>query len=113
MKGIKLVLAAALLGVSLSATAQTPPIDLAHEIEARAITLPKDATGTVVVQGCKSCPTLRFQATANTTYQVGQFVVGLQDLRVALAARPNDVVLLLLSQDRRAVEKIAMVDATH
>jgi hypothetical protein len=110
MKGITLTLAAALLGASLAAFAE-PPIDIAHEIEAHAITLPKEATGTVVVQGCKACPTFRFAATDNTTYQIGQMVVSLQDLREAIVARPNDLVLLLITQDRRAVEKIAIVDA--
>lgn len=111
MKGITLTLAAALLGATLAASAQTPPIDIAQEIEAHAITLPKDPTGTVVVQGCKACTTYRFAATDNTIYKIGELVVGLQDLRAAIAARPNDLVLLLITQDRRAVEKIAIVDA--
>jgi hypothetical protein len=100
-----------LLGVSLAASAQTPPIDIAHEIEAHTITLPTEKSDIVVVQGCSACQTFRFVATDHTTYQIGQVVVSLQDLRGALAARPNDLVLPLLSQDRREVEKIAIVDA--
>jgi len=108
MHGIKLFLAAALLGATLAASAQTPQIDTAHEIEAHTITLPKSDTGTVVVQGCSACPTFRFVATDHTEYQVGPTMVSIREMRDEIAARPNDVVLLIISDDRRVISKIAI-----
>jgi hypothetical protein len=112
MHGIKFFLASALLGVSLTAAAEPPQIDVAHEIAARSITLPTTDTGTVVVQACNACPTYRFNATATTFYRVGQFTVSLAELRAAFAERPNQVVLLELTADRRSVVQISMPPET-
>jgi len=112
MHGIKLFLASTLLGVSLTASAEPPQIDVAHEISARAITLPATDTGTVVVQACTACPTYRFNATSTTFYRVGQFTVSLTELRAAFAQRPNQVVLLELTADRRSVVQISMPPET-
>lgn len=108
MHGIKLILASAFLGASMTAAAQAPQIDVAHEIPARTITLPKMDSGDVIVHGCSSCPTFRFVTNAKTFYRVGQFNVNLTDLRAAFAARPNQIVLLELSADRRSVVLISM-----
>ena len=108
MHGIKLILASAFLGASLTAAAQAPQIDVAHEIPARTITLPKVDSGDVIVQACSGCPTFRFVTTGTTFYRVGQITVNLTDLRAAFAARPNEIVLLELSADRRSVVQISM-----
>jgi len=112
MNGIKLLFASALLGVSLTAAAEPPQIDVAHEIPARTIALPATDTGTVVVQACSACPTFRFNATAATFYRVGQFTVSLTELRAAFAQRPNEIVLLELTADRRSVVQISMPPET-
>ncbi|HEX5160974.1 MAG TPA: hypothetical protein VFV88_04585 [Steroidobacteraceae bacterium] len=110
MHGIKLFLAAALLGASLAASAD-PQIDVAHEVVANTMTLPKSDTGTLLVQGCSSCATFRFELTARTVYQIGEENVSLQTLREAFAARPNTLTLLLLTEDRRSVERIKIAEA--
>jgi hypothetical protein len=103
---IKLLVATMTLAASLPALAELPPLGTAQELEARTLTLPTGNGGTVTMQVCASCPTFRFQTTAATQYFIGNQPVGLAELRAAFAAKPEALVMLEITADRRSVVQL-------
>ncbi|MEJ0086894.1 MAG: hypothetical protein WDO72_14530 [Pseudomonadota bacterium] len=86
--------------------------DVAQEVKAESITLPKKDLGDVAVQICSSCPTREFGTTAETTYEIGGIPVRLEDMRRELALRPRALLLLQLTPDRKHVARINIPAAT-
>jgi len=107
MRNIKLLFAAAMLAGSLQALGQDlSRLGTAQELEAHTLTLPTSDGGTLIMNVCTSCPTFRFQTTPATEYIIGNQAVGLAQLRAAFLAKPDALVLLEITADRRSVIKL-------
>jgi hypothetical protein len=111
MKTFKLLAAIALLA-ALPAAAQTPRLETVHEVEASSFIFPSTETGTVTVQGCRTCPSYNFQADEKSVFQIGNLRVSLAQLRAEFSSRPEAVVLFILNDDRRSIQRIAITDET-
>jgi len=95
-----------------AAMAATPAfVTSARVIEATSgsVVLPSGASSTLVVTPCGGCPPRSIAATAATTYYLDGQQISLDQLRAALAGKPN--VYLSLFQSTRTGELMRIVAA--
>jgi hypothetical protein len=101
MRTFKLLIVAAFLATSVAASAAEPGI--AQELLAKGFSFPSSAIGTLEVKECTTCPTWRFQLTANTKYQVAEYPATYEQLVAAFEANPEALTFLMLNTNRRDV----------
>ena len=79
-----------------------------HELQAFMITLPPSDPGILSALPCSSCNALSFGTTANTHYEIGKESVSLAQLRVQFASYPEALVVVMLGDDLKTVERVVM-----
>lgn len=85
MKMIKMLTIAALLGPSISASAEGVPPSTTFEISIFSVNLPVSANGRVSIRECEDCDYHSIRVTPQTVYQVNDKRLQLEDFRKAIA----------------------------
>ena len=89
---------------TLSAQAADPG-GIALEVKAGDINMPVEDRGVVTTKGCRTCSVREFVTTPRTSYEIGDVQVRRDTLRRAMLERPNQLMLLQLTPDRKSVAR--------
>ena len=114
MKTIPLcmVVAAALLLASFSATAASPRVlEDGREVTPEMLTLPSTADGTLAIQGCSTCKRESLRIARTARFYVGRTEVTFAELGRHLRSRPNSSVLVVSPIGQNIVTRIKASDA--
>jgi hypothetical protein len=80
----KVLIATALLGIALSAAADTKLIQRAYEVALSDLRLPQEEGGALMFKSCDDCEYLRVRVGTGTTYRLNGQVMSLTKFRAAL-----------------------------
>ena len=109
---IRTLIASALLGLVLSASAQEPVFDSAYEVALERFRLPASELGFVSLRECSGCEVVTIQVDANTVYRLNGEAVQLRDFRRSiLVARNREVskpVVVLRNLDTNTVRSVSV-----
>ena len=107
----KLLIAAALLCVTLPAAADLTTVQEAYEIALSDLRLPRDESGTIAFKECESCDYMSVRVGANTSYELNGKAVPLKKFREALALvenRDDQPVTVLRHVERNQVTAVVV-----
>jgi hypothetical protein len=91
---------------TVAGQAAAPEGDIGLEVHARDITMPSPDRGTIIYKQCSACPERELGTTPNTSYEIGNLQVRRDDLRRELMRRPEQLMLLQLTPDHKAVARL-------
>jgi len=80
--------------------------DIGLEVLTKNVNLPLQDRGSISIKKCDSCTERELLVTATTTYEVGDVQVRRETLRRELLSRPNQVMLVQLTPDRKHVARL-------
>ena len=105
----KLLIAAALLFVTLPAAADFTTVQEAYEIALSDLRLPRDASGTIPLKECESCDYVSVRVGADTRYTLNGKAMPLKEFREALSLvedRDDQPVTVLRHLERNQVTAV-------
>jgi hypothetical protein len=77
-----------------------------HELNASALRLPANATGTLDIKNCQECVAQTMEIDANTRFFIGDSQVTLGEMRDFLNGHPGKAVLVVTPAGKKQVSRI-------
>jgi hypothetical protein len=104
---IQILVLALIVLAPLAAYADGPRVlEDGREVEARMITLPSLADGTLAIQGCANCKRLTFEIAREARFYIGDIEVGFADLSRHLRSNSQVGVLVVSPKNQNVVTRI-------
>jgi hypothetical protein len=101
---------AASIGVATTASAQVAPrfdvIEVAAEVLASWVTLPRGPDSSLVMPACGDCPPKSYRVTAATAYYIGDQPVTLGELAAAVGGRPLTPMTVMYSAKTGVITRV-------
>lgn len=82
--------------------------DIGLEVLTKNVDLPAQDRGSITIKQCSSCTERELLVTPATSYEIGDVQVRRETLRQELLARPNQVMLVQLTPDRKHVARLKL-----
>ena len=108
---LNVMIAAALIGLALSAAADNRLIQKAYEVALSDLRLPQVEDGTIMFKECEACEYLQIRVGAGTTYRLNGQAIPLAEFRSALlnvADREGQLVTVLRHLELDVVTSVAV-----
>jgi hypothetical protein len=98
---------AALVLAALSASAaHSRPFEDSHELDASQVTMPSTSDGTVVVQGCSTCPRTQYTLSSATRFYLAKREVTFAEFKRHLDAKREAPVFLVHTHKLNVVTRL-------
>ena len=108
---LNVMIAAALIGLALSAAADNRLIQKAYEVALSDLRLPQVEDGTIMFKECEACEYLQIRVGVGTTYRLNGQAIPLAEFRSALlnvADREGQLVTVLRHLELDVVTNVAV-----